>query len=175
MVLVGLGNPGEEYAHTRHNVGFMVADAFAKKHTAEFTASALYALATTTYAGKRVHIAKPLTYMNDSGRAVRHLLGKCKAPVSSLVVVTDEYNFPVGKIRLSARGSDGGHNGMGSVIHELGTSEFMRLRLGIGHDFGPGELVNYVLSPFPSTEFDTVNAMIADAVALLEHTLRTSR
>ncbi len=169
MIICCLGNPGTEYARTRHNVGFMVADLLAQKHRTTWSASRKrYAEATIRFAGKTITVIKPLTYMNASGTAAKEaLLVKGCTPRDMLVVV-DEYNFPVGTIRLRPNGSDGGHNGIASIIQEVGTEQFWRLRLGIGRDFGPGELVDYVLSPFPPSQTEIVHQMLINAVDAIE-------
>lgn len=176
MLIVGLGNPGPEYALTRHNVGFMVADALVHKHRGSFTrASRLYDQALLRIAGKPFVVIKPLTYMNASGDAVVHAMRVHKHTPADVMIVVDEYNFPVGRVQLRQRGSDGGHNGVSSVIASVGTEAFWRLRLGIDRDFGPGQLVDYVLSPFPPDKLEMVNTMIADAVTVIEQHVRSTR
>ncbi len=173
MIIAGLGNPGEEYAATRHNVGFMVVDAFVKKHGGAWkTESGLYSESNLRYASKNVSVIKPLTYMNESGRAIRKAMAVHGTKPQDVVVVVDEFNFPVGRVHLRSGGSDGGHNGVASVIKELGTPHFWRLRLGIDRDFGPGQLVDYVLSPFPSEKLDAVRSMLDTAVVTLEAIVR---
>lgn len=117
--------------------------------------------------GTTLHILKPLTYMNLSGEAVRLMAARLKLPSERIIAVVDEYNFPVGKVHLRLGGSDGGHNGLTSIIEELGTDKFWRLRCGIDRKFGPGELVDYVLAPFGSEEVEARNAMISSAVDAL--------
>lgn len=173
MLIVGLGNPGQKYAHTRHNVGWMAVDAFVEKHRGMWsTPSRLYQAAALRMAGKTVHVIKPLTYMNDSGIAVKQALAAYKLPTSQLLVVVDEFNFDVGQVSLKPRGSDGGHNGMASIIEELNTSEFWRLRLGISRDFGPGQLVDYVLADFPVSQQILVRTMLTAAVETIEECIR---
>jgi PTH1 family peptidyl-tRNA hydrolase len=160
-MFVGLGNPGSEYAATRHNIGFMVVDAFVA--AAEVTwanGSSLYDEARLRYAGIEVVVIKPLTYMNLSGKAVAKRSRELGISPTRVVVITDEYNFPVGKLHLKQGGSSGGHNGIASVIEELETANFWRLRCGIDRKFGPGELVDYVLAPFDASQSDELGRMI---------------
>jgi peptidyl-tRNA hydrolase, PTH1 family len=169
IVYIGLGNPGSEYVETRHNIGWLVVDAFAAKHGARWTSpSGLYAQASCQFARTNIILCKPLTYMNASGKAAKRLLGQAKVGADRCVVVVDEYNFPVGKIHLRPRGSDGGHNGLTSMIQELGTDAFWRLRCGIDRNFGPGGMADYVLSPFGAAEQAARDGMIAKAVEALE-------
>lgn len=173
LVFIGLGNPGGEYADTRHNIGWMVVDAFAQKHNAIWsTPSGLFMHATCRIARREVHLVKPLTYMNESGKAAKRLLGQLHAAPSQCVVIVDEYNFPVGRIHLRPQGSDGGHNGLTSMIRELGTAAFWRLRCGIDRRFGPGGMADYVLGPFEPQETALRDEMIAKAVAALEEVVK---
>jgi PTH1 family peptidyl-tRNA hydrolase len=160
-MFVGLGNPGSEYATTRHNIGFMVVDAFVAAAEVTWTnASSLYDEARLRYAGIEVVVIKPLTYMNLSGKAVAKRSRELGISPTRVVVITDEYNFPVGKLHLKQGGSSGGHNGIASVIEELETANFWRLRCGIERKFGPGELVDYVLAPFDASQSDELGRMI---------------
>jgi len=160
-MFVGLGNPGSEYTDTRHNIGFMVVDAFVKAAEESWTnASSLYDEARLRYAGIELVVIKPLTYMNLSGKAVAKRSRELGISPTRVVVITDEYNFPVGKLHLKQGGSSGGHNGIASVIDELETANFWRLRCGIDRKFGPGELVDYVLAPFDASQSDELGRMI---------------
>ena len=173
LIIVGLGNPGSEYAGTRHNIGWMVVDAFAAKHQSAWTMpSGLFMQATCRLARRDVYLVKPLTYMNASGKAAKRLLGQLKATPQQCVAVVDEYNFPVGRIHLRPQGSDGGHNGLTSMINELGTDAFWRLRCGIDRQFGPGGMADYVLGDFRADEIDARDAMIQRAVAALEEIIK---
>lgn len=166
ILLCGLGNPGAEYAGTRHNIGFMAADAIARHFNVTFSKQSrllgkpLFESAALTHAGTRYTVIKPLTFMNNSGSAVAYVAGKLGIAPAQIVIMVDEYNFPVGTVRLSFGGSSGGHNGTQDVIDRLGTRDFWRLRLGISRDFGPGELVQYVLSPFPPNQLGDVTNML---------------
>lgn len=167
-LIVGLGNPGPKYANTRHNIGFMVVDAFAAKHGLTWTTHGeLCQTAQARVRGRTIELVKPLTYMNLSGRAVRKRMQACGLSPSHVVVITDEYNFPTGRIHLKSGGSSGGHNGISSVMEDLETPNFWRLRCGIDRKFGPGELVDYVLADFPPDESQVVDDMIARAVEVI--------
>lgn len=163
-LIVGLGNPGPQYENTRHNIGFMVADA-----VAEF--------AGITYKHERgnvllgwgrirsypVGVAKPLAFMNRSGSSVRNLLLRYRLELQDMLVVVDDINLPTGKLRLRARGSAGGHNGMQDIIDHLGSDDFPRLRIGIGSEFERGKQADYVLSPFAQDELPVVDEAIVRA------------
>lgn len=173
MLFVFLGNPGTEYALTRHNIGFMVGDHLAHKHEAMWTKpSSLYHEAVIRVARKTAVLIKPMTYMNLSGQAAKKAMGVHKLQPKDVVIVVDEYNFPVGKVHLKPGGSDGGHNGVASMIHELGTANFWRLRCGIDRNFGPGELVKYVLAPFTPEETLARDAMIVHAASAVEEIMK---
>ncbi len=167
-LLVGLGNPGSKYKDTRHNIGMTMADRFAIKHGLEFKFGHDCEYTELRYAGQEIVICKPMTYMNNSGLAVRKMLNKLGIKPSHLIVSVDEYNLPTGKLHLRFSGSDGGHKGIASIIENIETNEFTRLRLGIGKDFGPGEMANYVLSHFYENEKAAVQKMILNAIDALE-------
>lgn len=172
-LIVGLGNPGLEYAATRHNIGFMVADAFVAAHAGTWKQNGkLASTSELMVAATRVLVIKPLTYMNLSGQAVAHYAREASVPASRIIAITDEYNFPTGRIHLKRGGSAGGHNGISSIIEELSTSEFWRLRCGIDRTFGPGELVDYVLAPFPEEERESCDLMIRASVSGLDECIR---
>ena len=174
-VVVGLGNPGEGYAATRHNVGFQVASRLAKRARAEFaTKAADSRIAEGSIDGVRVAIARPQTFMNDSGRAVRKLLDRYRLQPSDLLVVFDEVDLPLGKIRLREKGGPGTHNGMRSIVSAIG-EDFPRLRVGVAPS-DPlrviGDLVQYVLDPFAADERDTAETSLARAAEAAEVALR---
>lgn len=172
LMLVGLGNHKENYLETRHNIGWMVASAFVQKHKSNFIPYAPeYYLANVKFAGKKVLVLLPRTYMNNSGIAVKQAMRKFNVPVENILVICDEYNFPLGKIHLKENGGDGGHNGVASVIEQVGSKNFMRLRCGIGRNFGENELVDYVLSPFEPEEIPLRDSMITKAVEAIEYLL----
>jgi PTH1 family peptidyl-tRNA hydrolase len=145
-LIVGLGNPGLEYSATRHNMGFLCLDRLATKHRLRFTGKrGKSVLARGTIGGHDVALAKPQTYMNLSGESVRELLRIYKMPSSALLVVFDEVDLPLGTIRLRERGGPGTHNGMRSIVDEIGTTEFPRLRIGVGVPTDGQNLADYVL------------------------------
>ncbi len=173
-IILGLGNPGPEYAATRHNIGYRIAEQFATKHGGTFSpASGPWLQSVVRYARKEILVALPTTYMNRSGIAARKLLGLHGLSPDRLIAIVDEYNFPLGRIHLKLGGSDGGHNGIASIIEEVGTDQFWRLRCGIGRNFRQGELVDYVLAPFRPEETPIAENMIAQAVAAIEQVART--
>lgn len=162
-LIVGLGNPGPEYERTRHNVGFWVADAVAEKARAAFAHEKGNALvAWGRVRGRSVGIAKPQTFMNRSGAAVRNLVGRYGLDLDQVLVVYDDLNLPLGALRLRPGGSAGGHNGVQDIVDELGSDAFPRLRFGIGSDFPRGGQVDYVLSPFE----DAAQPLVEEAVSL---------
>lgn len=144
-LVVGLGNIGNEYAHTRHNLGFMVLDAWAQASNILFEPGRYGSVATVSYKGRKIHLLKPSTYMNLSGNAVRYWIQKIKLPISNVVIICDDLNLPFGTVRMRLQGSDGGHNGLKNIQECLGTKQFARIRIGIGNDFHPGEQVDFVL------------------------------
>lgn len=163
-LIVGLGNPGTEYRCTRHNAGFMVVDRVAAVLNATFEpGKGDYLAATVTYKCWQVVLAKPLTFMNASGVAVEELVQHYQIALSQLLIVCDDINLPLGKLRLRARGSDGGHRGMASIIYHLKSTDFPRLRLGIGHHFEKHQIVDYVLSEFQPHEREVLGTMIERA------------
>ena len=173
FIFVGLGNIGDKYKNTRHNIGWLLIDKIALKHNLTFKAGkGDFYYADLNLYGKNIMFALPTTYMNNSGQAIKQIINKYKVNPNQVCIFVDEYNFPIGKIHLKATGSDGGHNGISSVIYELETAEFMRLRLGIDKKFGPGELIDYVLSEFKEDEKIDVEKMLDDGVIAVEHLIK---
>ena len=171
-LVVGLGNPGAKYAATRHNVGFMVVDRLAERIGATVTKKQCSALTTiATIAGEKVCLAKPQTYMNLSGDAVGCLLRYYKLTPSDLLVIYDERDLPLGKIRMREKGSAGGHRGMESIIGVLGTSDFPRLRIGIGRPQEMGA-IEHVLGTFSAEERPIAAEAITRATEAVETALR---
>ncbi len=169
VALAGLGNPGPKYALTRHNMGFMVADAFAQAHSWRFTSSRFNAeLAKGEVGGLQVFLIKPQTFMNLSGRAVQLFLSYYKIPPSSLLAIHDDLDMPLGRLKFVRGGGAGGHNGVRSLIESLGTREFPRLKLGIGRPGPEFPVDKYVLSSFALTEMDLLEKVIAAAVEGVE-------
>jgi len=170
-LIVGLGNPGAEYRDTRHNVGFKVADEIARRHALSFAMAP--SQVPETFVAKRfgaepVLVAKPLTFMNRSGTAVAALARYYDVVPADLLVVVDEAELPFGRLRARARGSAGGHNGLKSVIEHLGTTEFPRLRVGVGRGDGRRDLADHVLSKFERPELAALEEFIARAADAAE-------
>lgn len=160
FLITGLGNPGPDYHNTRHNIGFMVLDHLAEKHKATFAVDRLGDTCTLRIKGKQVILLKPSTYMNLSGRAVRFHMQKHDIPQSNLLVITDDLALPFGKIRIRAKGSGGGHNGLGNIQEVLGNENYARMRFGIGNEFAKGNQVNFVLNRFPPEEMEALPALL---------------
>lgn len=152
FLIFGLGNIGPEYQNTRHNVGFMVLDALAKASNIFFTPDKYAETSTLKHKGKSFILVKPNTYMNLSGKAVNYWMQKEKVSVLNTLVITDDLALPFGTVRLRAKGSDGGHNGLKNINDTLGHQNYARLRFGIGNEFNKGSQVNYVLSAFDENE-----------------------
>lgn len=163
-VVIGLGNPGAQYQATRHNIGWRVLDVVAEKLRAEFRpGKGDYYEARGRWRGHDLLLVKPTTYMNNSGIAARQIAERYGIPPEEMLAITDELQFPVGRVQLKASGSSGGQNGIESLIYHLRTSEFPRLRCGIGNEFQRGMMADYVLSPFPEEEREIVAGMIDEA------------
>lgn len=151
-LVAGLGNIGDEYAHTRHNIGFMILDWLAKEEKLSFADKRYGFVTDYKYKGRTFILLKPSTYMNLSGRAVNYWLQKEKIGLDHLLVLVDDIALPFGKLRLKAKGSDGGHNGLKNINDILGTQDYARLRFGIGDSFSQGSQINYVLSEWTEEE-----------------------
>lgn len=147
-LIVGLGNPGAEYADNRHNIGFMAVDTMAAEAKATFSSDRHGYTCTLRAKGRQIILLKPTTFMNLSGKAVRYHLQKNGIPPANLLVVTDDIALPFGKIRMRAKGSHGGHNGLRHIEEVLGNNQYARLRFGVGNDFAKGAQAHYVLSDF---------------------------
>lgn len=156
FLVVGLGNPGKEYEKTRHNAGFIAVERLASEYGIAIKKKECSALTGSgKILGQSVILAKPQTYMNRSGEAVRCLVKSYGIDLEKLIVIYDDIDLPLGKIRIRTRGGSGGHRGVASIIAELGTSDFPRIRLGIGRPEGrQADVVQYVLSPFETDEFE---------------------
>ena len=153
-LVVGLGNIGAEYANTRHNMGFMVLDAWAQASNISFESGRYGSTATISFKGRKFHLLKPSTYMNLSGKAVRYWMNELKIPVENLLVISDDLNIPFGTLRLRKNGSAGGHNGLTNINELIGTQDYARIRVGIGNDFGHGQQVGYVLGELSKDEVE---------------------
>ena len=151
-LVVGLGNIGAEYANTRHNMGFMVLDAWAKASNTVFETSRYGSIAEVSFKGNRFTLLKPSTYMNLSGKAVRYWMGQLKLPIGQLLVISDDLNLPFGSLRLRKNGSAGGHNGLANITEMLGSQDYARLRIGIGNDFSRGGQIDFVLGDLTREE-----------------------
>ena len=154
FLVVGLGNIGSEYANTRHNMGFMVLDAWAQASNAVFSTQRYGDIAEVSFKGHRITLLKPSTYMNLSGKAVRYWMKKKKIALENLLIVSDDLNLPFGSIRMRKNGSDGGHNGLKNINELLGTQEYARIRLGIGNDFSRGHQIDFVLGKLSPEELE---------------------
>ena len=148
FLIVGLGNIGSEYAHTRHNIGFDTLDAFAEASNVVFEDKRYGAIATAKVKGHQLILLKPSTYMNLSGNAVRYWMQQENIPLEQVLVIVDDLALPFGALRLKGKGSDAGHNGLKNIQELVGTQNYARLRFGIGNDFHPGGQVDYVLGKF---------------------------
>ena len=166
-LVVGLGNIGAEYANTRHNMGFMVLDAWAQASNILFESGRYGYMATVSFKGRKFHLLKPSTYMNLSGKAVRYWMNELKIPVENLIVISDDLNIPFGTLRLRKNGSAGGHNGLTNINEMIGTQEYARIRVGIGNSFGRGQQVNYVLGELSKEELldmEDISKRVIDGV-----------
>lgn len=159
-LIVGLGNIGPEYENTRHNIGFKVLDALAGEFSTFFTPARYGDVARIKFRGRTLVLLKPSTYMNLSGKAVSYWLKQEKLEDDRLMIVTDDLALPFGKIRIRAKGSDGGHNGLKSINELLGTNAYPRLRFGIGDEFSRGNQVNYVLGEWTAEQQEQLDKRI---------------
>lgn len=176
-IIVGLGNVGKEYENTRHNCGFIALDTFAKELKTNFEEDKKFKafIATSSHNGEKILLAKPTTYMNLSGQAVSKILNFYKEPLENLVVIYDDIDLPLGKIRIRSEGSAGTHNGMKSLIQELGSQNFTRIRIGTESrgEIAPKQqdLTSFVLSPFSSAEKPILKKSIEEALSELKKML----
>ncbi len=152
FLIAGLGNIGAEYAGTRHNIGFMVLDHLADESGTFFTSGRLGSTATVSYRGSQLVLLKPSTYMNLSGKAIKYWLQAENIRIENLLVICDDLNLQFGTLRMRKKGSNGGHNGLGNIQELLGTSDYSRLRIGIGSDFSRGRQVDFVLGKIEGQE-----------------------
>ena len=152
FLVAGLGNIGAEYSNTRHNMGFMVLDAWAKASNTVFQSGRYGSTAEVSFKGRKFTLLKPSTYMNLSGKAVRYWMNELKLPMENLIVVSDDLNIPFGTLRMRKNGSAGGHNGLTNITEMLGTQDYARIRVGIGNNFNRGGQVDYVLGELDEDE-----------------------
>ena len=167
-LIVGLGNIGDEYDGTRHNIGFRVLDAFAKASNISFKDGRYGFTAEVSIKGRQCVLLKPSTYMNLSGNAVRYWMQKEKIELENLLIVVDDLALPFGQLRLKPKGSDAGHNGLKHIAQILGTQAYARLRFGIGNDFPKGAQVDYVLGLFTEEDLKTMDERVEMAGQIIK-------
>lgn len=163
-LIVGLGNIGPEYELTRHNIGFLILDQLAGKFDAKFSPARFADKAEVKFKGRTLHLIKPTTYMNLSGKAVSYWLQELKIPKENLLVIVDDLAIPFENIRLRPKGSAAGHNGLTNIEQLTGGQNYPRLRVGIGSNFNKGQQVDYVLSNFSKEEFEKIPAIIEKSI-----------
>lgn len=163
-LIVGLGNIGSEYALTRHNIGFMVLDYMASKAEVQWRTERLADITEIKHKGRSLHLIKPSTYMNLSGKAVNYWLQQLNIPIENLLVVVDDLAIDFAALRLRKKGSAGGHNGLSSIEDCINTAEYARLRFGIGNDYPKGKQADYVLSNFTTKQLEDLPITIDKAV-----------
>ena len=168
FLIVGLGNAGAEYAHTRHNIGFDVVGAFVQKHGGTFRADRLAYVANVKWKGRQFICICPTTFMNLSGKAVKYWMDKEKIDLPELLVVVDDLALPLHKLRLRAAGSDAGHNGLKNIQEVLGTTEYPKLRFGIGNQYPKGRQIDFVMGKWQPEEEPLVKAKIEKSVEAIE-------
>ena len=168
-LVTGLGNIGAEYADTRHNMGFMVLDAWAKASNIVFSSDRYGSIAETSFKGNRLLLLKPSTFMNLSGKAVRYWMQEKNIPIERVIVICDDLNLPWGSVRMRAGGSDGGHNGLKNIAELVGSQDYARIRLGIGNDFSRGGQIDFVLGKLSEDELkemDAISTKVIEGVKL---------
>jgi PTH1 family peptidyl-tRNA hydrolase len=166
-LIVGLGNIGPEYELTRHNIGFLVLDQLAESQKTSFEIDKLAYHCEFRFKGRSINLIKPTTFMNLSGKAVNYWQQQLKVSTSKTLVVSDDIALPVGTLRLRARGSHAGHNGLKDIESTLGTNQYPRLRFGIGDNYHQGQQVDYVLSRFSQQEFEELPPLMNKAVEMI--------
>jgi PTH1 family peptidyl-tRNA hydrolase len=168
-LIAGLGNPGKEYENTRHNIGFKVLDALADASNTVFSDGRFGWLAEYKFKGRTFILLKPTTYMNLSGKAVNYWLQKENIAIDHLLVVVDDLALPLGSLRLRAKGSDAGHNGLKNITEVLGSQDYARLRIGIGDNFRQGQQIDYVLGEWDKQEKLELPAMIDTSIEIIKN------
>lgn len=159
-LIVGLGNIGEKYHNTRHNIGFKILDAIAKTEEINFETKKLGDLTQFRFKGRTLLLLKPNTYMNLSGKAVKYWMTKEKIPLENVLIICDDLNIPFESLRLKPKGSDGGHNGLKDINKQLNTQQYTRLRFGVGNKFAKGRQVDYVLGEWTDEELDVIPSKV---------------
>lgn len=167
-LIVGLGNPGEKYTETRHNIGFKVLEAFAKEREGAFKLDKHAEVATVKFKGRVIVLIKPTTFMNLSGKALNYWMQQEKIPLENVLVITDDLALPFGKLRMKGKGSDGGHNGLKDIQATLNSQEYARLRFGVGAEFSKGQQVDYVLGEWNTKEKETLEERIKTATEFIK-------
>ena len=167
FLVVGLGNIGEEYAETRHNIGFKILDSLSVEEKFSFETAKLGDVGTFKVKGRSILCLKPTTYMNRSGKALKYWMDKENIPLENVLIITDDINLSFGTIRLKTKGSDGGHNGLKDIQQYLLTTNYNRLRFGVGSDFGKGKQIDYVLGEWNQEEKEALTERFARVNALI--------
>ena len=167
-LIVGLGNIGPEYADTRHNIGFNIADELVKELGGSFSNLRLAYYTEVSWKGRKLHVIKPTTFMNLSGKAVNYYMQQFNIPIENVLVIVDDLALPLGKLRLKMQGSSAGHNGLKSIEESCGGQGYPRLRFGIGDNFSKGRQIDYVLGRFDKDEETELPALIDKSVALIQ-------
>ena len=167
-LIIGLGNPGAEYENTRHNIGFKMLDKLASLSNISFSTERLADVAQVKFKGRILVLVKPNTFMNLSGKAVKYWMQQTKVDIENILVVTDDISLPFGIVRMRKKGSDGGHNGLKDIQHQLETSIYPRLRFGVGDDFSRGKQAKYVLDSFTDQDYITMDARMDLAVKMIQ-------
>jgi len=167
-LIAGLGNIGDEYANTRHNIGFVILDAMAQEFKTSFEVGRHASIAKVRFKGRSFILIKPTSYMNLSGKAVKYWMNKEKIQPQNLLTVLDDIALPIGTLRMKMKGGDGGHNGLISIIEHIGTDVFPRLRVGIGDDFARGYQSDYVLGKWTKAEEKIMIQKVETAVQMIK-------
>lgn len=167
-LIVGLGNIGPEYADTRHNIGFMVLDELVKTEAAKFNAMRLAYYTEVAHKGRTLHLIKPTTFMNLSGKALSYWMQQLKIPIENVLVIVDDLALPLGKLRLKPKGSAAGHNGLKHIEMTLGNNNYARLRFGVSDHFQKGRQIDYVLSGFDNDELSELPALIDRSIDMIK-------
>ena len=167
-LIIGLGNPGAEYENTRHNIGFKMLDKLASLSNISFSNERLADVAHVKFKGRTLILVKPNTFMNLSGNAVKYWMQKTKLDLANILVVTDDISLPFGIVRMRKKGSDGGHNGLKDIQNQLETSNYPRLRFGVGDDFKKGKQAEYVLSNFDDQDYVTMDERIDLTIKMIQ-------
>ena len=166
-LIIGLGNPGAEYENTRHNIGLKVLDKLASLSNISFSSERLADVTQVKFKGRTLVLIKPNTFMNLSGKAVKYWMQKTKVDIENILVITDDISLPFGIVRMRKKGSDGGHNGLKDIQNQLATSNYPRLRFGVGDDFSRGKQAEYVLDNFTNDDYITMANRIDLALKMI--------